>query len=187
VAFDLAEVLEKICRVYHEHPEVRALLDESFDLVMMNAFLGECSYALMAHFQTRTMIITSMPTPFWISTSFGLPTLPSINPILFYGYSDQMNFLQRIHNFLGTVYIYCLRNYKHNPKMSEIYREYLPNAATINEIEKNASLILINSYPSMNIPRLLLPGMIEIGGMHCRKPKPLPHVSKNLYKTSIFC
>ncbi|KAF0310199.1 UDP-glucuronosyltransferase 1-8 [Amphibalanus amphitrite] len=42
------------------------------------------------------------------------------------------------------------------------------------EIEKNASLVLLSSNPAVHYHQPLLPNTIQVGGMHCLKPKPLP-------------
>jgi len=60
--------------------------------------------------------------------------------------------------------------------MEVVYREYFPDAPTAMTIEKKANLMLINSHPSMNPSMLLLPDMIEVGGMHCRQARSLPSV-----------
>ena len=56
-------------------------------------------------------------------------------------------------------------------------REHFPDFPGLAEIEKGAALILANTHFSLDIPMPLLPQQVEVGGMHCRKPKQLPAVS----------
>ena len=48
----------------------------------------------------------------------------------------------------------------------------------LQEFAKNMSLSLVNTFHSMNGVRPLLPGLVEVGGMHLdHSRKPIPHVS----------
>jgi glucuronosyltransferase len=123
------------------------------------------------------MFIFAVPVMPWVAGAFGNPSLPSHNPLLhFYAYSDEMSFLERAHNFLGLIYYNYVRNYRYNPAMEAVYKEYFPSAPSVRDIERNASLVLSNSHASLNYPRPLLPDIVETGGMHCRAAKPLPKV-----------
>ncbi|CAG7720590.1 unnamed protein product, partial [Allacma fusca] len=59
--------------------------------------------------------------------------------------------------------------------MQKIYRNTLQdsNLPSIQEIERNASIVLMNSQISFNPPRPYLPDMIEVGGLHLVPPKPV--------------
>jgi len=60
--------------------------------------------------------------------------------------------------------------------MEAIYRQKLndSNIPSVSEIMRNTSLILSNSHVSLMKPKPFLPDIVEVGGMHCRPPKPLP-------------
>lgn len=47
----------------------------------------------------------------------------------------------------------------------------MPN---VRDLEKNISLILINSHRSVDLPRPSMPGLIDVGGAHIQKAKTLP-------------
>ena len=51
-----------------------------------------------------------------------------------------------------------------------------PNLPPLLEIERNQSLVLINSHFSHVAPLPVLPCQVDIGGIHIRKPQPLPKV-----------
>lgn len=87
-----------------------------------------------------------------------------------------MTFFERVFNFYRAVQIDLDRRYYYNPKIESIYKDYYPNAADIEEMQSNYSLVLMNSHPTLNFPRPNLPEMIEIGGLHCKEAKPLPKV-----------
>lgn len=44
---------------------------------------------------------------------------------------------------------------------------------SLSELEKNVSMVLVNSHYSLGHPRPLMPNVVEVGGMHCRPARPL--------------
>lgn len=42
------------------------------------------------------------------------------------------------------------------------------------DLEKQVSIILLNSHVSLTTPRPTVPGLIDVGGLHIKDPKPLP-------------
>lgn len=49
----------------------------------------------------------------------------------------------------------------------------------MDELYRNVSLILVQSHRLLNPPRPMMPGIINIGGCHITKPKPLPSDLQN--------
>lgn len=47
----------------------------------------------------------------------------------------------------------------------------------LDEIAFNTSLLLVNAHFSMNEPKPIVPGLIEVGGLHIKTPKSLPKVT----------
>lgn len=89
-----------------------------------------------------------------------------------------MTFLERLENVLyglaqelGHRLIYLPA---HDKTMRKYFGEDLP---PLKNIISNTSLVLINHHFSLAFPRPYLPNMVEIGGFHVDKPKPLPAVS----------
>lgn len=63
------------------------------------------------------------------------------------------------------------------PKQDKISKQVFgPNTPYIGDIERNVSLILMNTHHTTAIPRPLVPAIIEFGGppVHMATPKPLP-------------
>ena len=44
---------------------------------------------------------------------------------------------------------------------------------SLSELEKNVSMVLVNSHYSLGHPRPLMPNVVEVGAMHCRPARPL--------------
>lgn len=52
-----------------------------------------------------------------------------------------------------------------------------PNLPPISQLEKRATLALVNSDPILDHQGPMLNNVIAIGGMHVKVPKPLPQVN----------
>jgi glucuronosyltransferase len=63
--------------------------------------------------------------------------------------------------------------------MDKIAKKYFGNSTSLpSEIERNISLVMVNTHFSVDYPRPLVPAMIEVGGMHITPGKELPLVSE---------
>lgn len=81
-------------------------------------------------------------------------------------YTQNMNFWQRMYNFLDNLYLIWTFN-KVTVKQTEIMRKYVkPDAPDIRDVERNMSIILVNSHISTNGIKNLNPALIEVGGLH---------------------
>ena len=59
-------------------------------------------------------------------------------------------------------------------KLDGVVQQWLGNTtATLSDVEKDVSLVLVNSHHSLGVGRPLMPNVVEVGGMHCRPAKPL--------------
>lgn len=93
-------------------------------------------------------------------------------------YTDDMNFLQRCHNFAFSLVDAIYRKFVYMPAMDRMAREHfghlegpLPSVA---ELENSIAVILVNNHFAMTTPRPLMPGMVNIAGAHIKPLKPLP-------------
>lgn len=61
--------------------------------------------------------------------------------------------------------------------MDKILHEYFKDAPPLMEmIERNISMVFLNSHSVISDAKPLVPSMVEIGGFHIEDPKPLPKV-----------
>lgn len=176
MSFPLRFVVEGCHKVIQSDIFQQAMSVKSFDLIIVDSFLSNCLDGFIYKSRVPFILVTTMPAPSYISERVGNFLPPSFIPVLsFRGYSEhggEMNFWGRLRNFghflLARLYV----NFVILPNLEKVYREYLgDDAPGIPEIEAQSKLILMNSHYSMNFPRPLLPTVVEVGGIHCRRPR----------------
>jgi len=175
----MTPILEKSCREFYKKEEIQEILNTKFDLILSTYTFNECGFGLIHKLGVPFILMhANVPMPF--NNPTGVPFPLSYIPFPFFGFSDKMSFGQRFVNF-GFANLFGLVDSLYRvSKMERIYRDALgddiPGAS---EIARNVSLIFANSHFSVNYPRPTMPTLVEVGGMHCTEPKPLPQVSKH--------
>lgn len=155
----------------------------SFDLVMIEAFCQEYTVALGHKFNAP--VINLVPALIWSSISKWLhvPSTFSYIPNVLLETNVEMRFIERLKNTVAGVMQLYVENYMYIPKMKEIMNKHFTytgweSRPTLEQMLNNVSLTLVNAHHAIGTPRPYLPGVIDVGGMHIRDPKPLPEVSK---------
>lgn len=172
----MGPLYSKICHVIFKDPSMVTFLESSkkYDVVLVNAVMCECTLQL-AHSYGIPIVMVSPPALLdHISWALNIPHPTSYIPFIMSPYNSEMTFVERFLNLLFSISWFALRDLYLLPYADEAVRTYVPNAASISDIHKNVSFVLVNSHFSMNDPRPSMPCMAEVGGMHCRPAKKLP-------------
>lgn len=114
----------------------------------------------------------------WHFPKIGLPYEPGFYPTTFMGYSDKMNFSQRLSNWFTFVYMnvmYKIFNQKEANKL--LKRRFGYDFPNVDDLTKKVSMMFVNQHYSLTGAKHLSPNVIELGGVHIGKPKPLETVS----------
>ncbi|XP_046662637.1 UDP-glucosyltransferase 2-like [Homalodisca vitripennis] len=164
------------CKVLDE-PEYQDLLKahDQYDIVITELFGSDC-FAYYAYKLKIPMIAvtTSMAMP-WAADRFGLPDNPSYILNYFQRFSPNMNFWERIYNTVtllyGKFWHLWIFSRETQAMVEKSFREPLP---PVSEVVANTSMYFINSYHALLQSRPFPPNVIEIGGIHIKKKKPLP-------------
>ncbi|CAH1102050.1 unnamed protein product [Psylliodes chrysocephalus] len=155
-----------------EHPNFKKLLNEKFDLIIMEQFVFESLKALSCHFNVPLIMFSIVGANLWSNIDTANPSPPSYIPDLGLSYSSKMNLWERTFNSL-TVLINIFNNYLYYyPTQRKFVQKYLPKCA--NYDFNNVSFYLMNSHESTSEPVPMVPNMINIGGFHINPPKELP-------------
>jgi glucuronosyltransferase len=93
-------------------------------------------------------------------------------------FPTQMSFLQRCANTLISLCDVVMRKYYYLPRQDEMVRKHFKNlpkpVPSVAVLEKSISVSIVNAHRGLSLPRPAMPGQINVGGAHIKKPKPLP-------------
>ncbi|XP_076068143.1 UDP-glucosyltransferase 2-like isoform X2 [Oratosquilla oratoria] len=107
----------------------------------------------------------------------GNPSFPSYEVNLLHDAQPPLPFMKRAIN-LGLDFFMRILTYFFTVPLAEKEsraRGLLPDdMPSLQEMREKVSLILLNSYRGMEIPRPYVPTVIHAGGLHIHPPKPLP-------------
>ncbi|KAF7222988.1 UDP-glucuronosyltransferase isoform X2 [Nothobranchius furzeri] len=103
----------------------------------------------------------------------GCPSPPSFVPRFFTGYSDRMNFKERVINTLVAVLepLLCRLIYWH---FDHIAHEFLGEEVSVAEVLTDSDIWLLRIDFTLEPPRPLMPNMVLVGGINCNVRNPLP-------------
>ncbi|XP_018570346.1 UDP-glucuronosyltransferase 1-3 isoform X1 [Anoplophora glabripennis] len=170
------------CEVGFSSPAMQKFLktDEKFDLLIIEFFNSDCFMGLTQKIKAPVIGLSSCTIMPWTSERLGNPTHTAYIPNNNMDYSDQMTFRERLENTVITLIHQAHYQYVTLSRDEEIARKYLgEEASRIREFIRNSSLLITNSHFTLNLPRPLVPGVVEVGGLHIGKTQPLP---KNIEK-----
>lgn len=169
-----------VAEKFYASPHVQNLINgaednEPFDAVIAMQTFNGASYPLAWHFKAPLIIVTPNVLFPGVARTVGDSDHPEHLPFFLTSFTDRMNLLERTINTISTgiydtfVHRWFWRTI-HSIASEHVGRDLPP----IEELEKNVSLILTNTHPGITYPRVLLPHVVEVGGLHCRQAKPLP-------------
>ncbi len=104
----------------------------------------------------------------------GAPLITSYIPVLFMEYTEKMNFMERVGNWITAHMMIFLYQFTSQPATDRLLRRRFGNdIPSVSELVKKTSLVFVNQHYSMSLPKPLPPTIIELGGIHIGRPKPL--------------
>ncbi|KAF4519851.1 UDP-glycosyltransferase-08 [Ephemera danica] len=150
-------------------PKMKELLKDKrgFDLVLVEFFLNEPVYGFAHHFKAPLVLVCPFGGFHYINDINGNPAPLSYvpNPIL--PFSDSMSYSERVTNTFVTLLWNIGQYFYYLPRQDQIRRKIFgDDSPSVWELERSASLTLLNNHFSMSYPRPLVPSMVEVGGMH---------------------
>jgi hypothetical protein len=166
----------EMCEQTINHTDVQKLIHSGnkFDVVIVEMFINDAQNVLAPHFNAPLVLFSAVGVNTWINQLVGNPQPLAYIPDVFFGLSGKMSFFQRLLNTVAYVgeqgmnYLYML------PQQEKLVKKYFPNGPSLYDVMYNASILLLNSHPSIHPPVPRVPNMIDVGGLHMKPPKPLP-------------
>ncbi|XP_055379736.1 UDP-glycosyltransferase UGT5-like [Condylostylus longicornis] len=166
-----------------KQPKVQEIINASdtinkYDLLLAEQFYQEAFLPLAIKYQIPVITACTFGYANFQSQMMGVLTPWSFVPHTFMPLDDKMTFIERIYNTVFSLYEDYFREIIYFPQQDELVKKYFSHLPieipSVSKMEKNISLMLLNSYIPLNTPRPAVPAMIPVGGVHILKPKPLP-------------
>ena len=88
--------------------------------------------------------------------------------------TDKMSLMERVFNTVITHALGFFQDAFVFPRIQPAIDKYFPGAPSLIEMKANISAAFANTHPAFSYPRAYPPGVVELGGIHCRPAKPLP-------------
>lgn len=154
-----------------------------FDLVINEQFFQE-AWLMFAHkFNAPIVTISTYGASDFFDRAMGMLTPWSHVPHVLLSYTDEMAFTDRAYNAYLSICEWIYRNWYALPEQNRQAQQFFGHLVaerngqplpTVQQLERDIALILINTHRSISTPRPMMPGLINVGGAHIKEPKPLP-------------
>ncbi|XP_031635700.1 UDP-glucuronosyltransferase 1-3-like [Contarinia nasturtii] len=167
----------KTCEIAFNSTSVQKILNTKpkYDVILLEQFNNDCMVAIAWKIQAPVIALSSCLLMPWHYDRFGNPLIPSYIPALFTAYTDKMNFIERLNNWITVNVLKLMYHYIAMPATDEIIQKYMKNdnIPAISELVKETSLMFTNSHYSLSGSRPNVPNVIELGGIHIKEEQPL--------------
>lgn len=165
------------CKAMLEDPGVQAIKEGDYDVIIIEQFNSDCGLGIVNKLKIPFIGVTSHVMMAWTTGRLGVIENPSFVPSHYLNFGRNPNMLQTAQSFLlGTWYksvYYLFSQISERRMMVEYYGEDLP---ALEDIAKNMSLIMVNTYFPLMGAVPTTPNAVEIGGIHLQNKKALDPV-----------
>lgn len=177
----LSDLALGVCSKLVDFQPLAEVLKKSYDVILVESFNSDCMLGLAHAYGSKAPFVSLLSSSMmhWCPDRIGVTDNPSYVPILSSEFTSKMNFMQRLENTFMNVYYKIW--YRYAIQMKEkamIEKRFGRRIPDLQDIAKNVTAMMLNTFHSLNGVRPLLPGVIEVGGMHLDpRPRSIPHVS----------
>nr|ADP95149.1 UGT38A1 [Zygaena filipendulae] len=154
-----------------------------FDIVIAEEFFQPIFFVFSHKYNAPLIIMSSFGSGHFINQYMGDALELSYVPHEFTNIFGYLNLYERARNVINTVYdiigreIYVVR--KQNAIVRDVFKD-VQDVPYLGDLERNASLMFLNSHYSLSTVKPSLPNIVEIGGIHMDKVKPLSKEIQNV-------
>lgn len=170
----LADFALDTCSKLVSFKPLSELLKKEYDVILTENFNSDCMLGLANVYGQKAPIVylSSCTAMYWALDRFGVTDNPSYVPLVSSIFTTPMTFLQRLENAVLNVYFKVWFRYAIQLREQKIIEEHFGRKILdLQEMAKNVSLMLVNAHHSLNGVRPLIPGIVEVGGMHLDKTR----------------
>ncbi|XP_061380254.1 UDP-glucosyltransferase 2-like isoform X1 [Danaus plexippus] len=170
----LAELALTKCQQIIEFQPLANVLKEDYDLVFIEIFNSDCAQGLIHQYGIKAPIVglSSCTITPWTAYRIGVSDNPAYVPVVGTTHTPTMSLLQRMENTFMLLYHNLWYRYKVQVKEQAIIENYFGRKmADLDLLSRNISLLLVNTFHPLNGVKPLVPGVVEIGGIHLNPNK----------------
>lgn len=165
------------CKAMLDNPGVQAIKEGDYDVVIIEQFNSDCGLGIVNKLKIPFIGLTTHVMMAWTHGRLGIIENPAFVPSHYLAHGKWPNLLQATESLLISawykmVYYYFLQ-IPERRMMVEYYEEDLP---ALEDIAKNMSLIMVNTYFPLTGTVHTAPNTVEIGGIHMQNKKVLDPV-----------
>lgn len=147
-----------------------------YDLCITELLASSCDAYVAYYLKVPHILIVPSHILTWYHHTFNSHLNPSHISTYNSPFAVPKTFIQRIINVYDYFFSHIVYKWV-DSEATAIGRKYFgsdaPDAETL---MSNASLIFVNGHFSVDLPKPLLPNIVDIGGIHLVPPKPLSEV-----------
>ncbi|KAI7815685.1 UDP-glucuronosyltransferase [Rhyzopertha dominica] len=164
-----------------EHPKMVTFLNDTeahFDLVI-GEFLTPVVTAFAYKYKCPFIGVSSLSVVNMYHSVMGNPAHPILNPDLLTTFGEEMTFFEKVEAVIYDAYS-RMKYINDLAVVDEVTRKYFgDDMPYLGELERNVSLLFVNTNPILHGARAFSPGVFELGRMHLKPKKPLPQDIKS--------
>lgn len=167
------------CKDVIQSEQVKNLLKSGrkFDLLIFELFNTDCFFSFAQVFSSPFIACSSCNTFPHHNHRIGNPDSLAFASNVFYPMSRHMNLMERVINSVATIGMQLARTHWFTVQEQVVVNEVMGEQYVLENIVSELSLLLVNSHHTIQGPRPLMPGLVEVGGMHISAEKPLDKVN----------
>lgn len=148
-----------------------------FDLFVIDYFMQEALIGLNAMIgRVPVVTYTAHNMPEDVLQLMGGPFMASLLPYQGVGADGgvPMTFMERAENMFRWLVYKLYVTWVDRPRINAVIAKVFPGAPTLEELEKDVALALVNTSPPLHGGMPTVPAVIEVGGLQARPARPLP-------------
>jgi len=164
--------IDEFCNLFLRDPALEYVWKSKPDVILLTATLNDCGLAFVQKFKVPFIYVSTSGMASWVAQNMGNPEHPAYVPNQFLSYSHEMTFVQRLKNTYMNILTPILRKKLILNRLETTIQHFLNDSSfSISDVDKSASMTLVNNHHAFSFPRPLMPNTVDVGGMHCRKPR----------------
>ncbi|CAH2090412.1 unnamed protein product [Euphydryas editha] len=174
------------CRTMLADKNVQNLVKSSakFDVTLVENFNSDCGLGLAYKIGAPVVGLSSCVLMPWYYNRFGIPYNPSYVPFLLLEGGTKPSLYQRVERTVFDFYFKNLYKWYSQRIDQNTLAQYFDDIPPLEELGRNIKFLLIYTNFVLNGPSLTTSNVIEVGGYHITKPKPLPDDLKKFIEES---